>query len=133
VPWLVVEGFGGGVHFGWLAVLAACAAALVVHARLQPEHASRAALWLVLTEGAVIVGMAGLLVEKLATGSCGGGLAANLVEWIGGGAIYLGGGAWALQRPLRGVWALPLATIVAGGWMAAAAHLVSGGTGSCFD
>ena len=26
-----------------------------------------------------------------------------------------------------------LATVVAGGWMAAAAHLVSGGAGSCFD
>ena len=90
MPWLVIEGFGGGVHFGWIAVLAACAAALVVHVRLQPEDASRAALWLVLTEGAVIVGMAGLLVEKLGTNSCGGGLAANLVEWIGGGAIYLG-------------------------------------------
>ncbi len=133
VPWLVVEAFGGGLHLAWFAVLAACVAALVVHVRLQPEHASRAALWLVLTEGAVIVGVAGLLVEKLATGSCGGGLAANLIEWIGGGAIYLGGGAWALQRPLRGVWALPLAALVAGGWMAAAAHLIAGGTGSCFD
>jgi len=133
VPWLVVEGFGAGVHLGWFAVLAACAAAFVVHVRLQPEHPSRAALWLVLTEGAVIVGIAGLLVEKLGTNSCGGGLEANLVEWIGGGAIYLGAGAWALQRPLRGVWALPLATIVAGGWMAAAAHLVSGGAGGCFD
>ncbi len=114
-------------------MLAACETTLVVHVRLQPEHASRAALWLVLTEGALIVGIAGLLTEKLGTGSCGGGLAANLVEWIGGGAIYLGGGAWALQRPLRGVWALPLAAAVAGGWMVAAAHLVSGGTGSCFD
>jgi hypothetical protein len=134
VPWLVIAAFGGGgVHVGWIAVLVACATALVVHVRLQPEHASRAAFWLVLTEGAVIVGMAGLLVEKLGTGSCGGGLAANLVEWIGGGAIYLSGGAWALQRPLRGVWALPLATIVAGGWMVAAAHLVLGGTGGCFD
>ena len=133
LPWLVIEGFAGGVQLGWFAVLAACTAALVVHVRLQPEHASRAALWLVLTEGAVIVGIAGLLVEKLGTGSCGGGLTANLVEWIGGGAIYLGGGAWALQRPLRGVWALPLATIVAGGCMAATAHLVSGGTGGCFD
>ena len=133
LPWLVILAFDGAVHGWWIVALVACAAALVVHVRLQPEHASRAALWLVLTEGALIVGMVGLLVEKLATGSCGGALAANLVEWIGGGAIYLSGGAWALQRPLRGVWALPLATVVAGGWMAAAAHLVSGGTGSCFD
>jgi hypothetical protein len=105
----------------------------VVHVRLQPEHASRAALWLVLTEGALLVGVFGLLVERFTTESCGAGPAANLVEWIGGGAIYLLVGAWALQRPLRGLWALPLAAIVAGGWMAGTAHLVPGGAGACFD
>jgi hypothetical protein len=133
VPWLVIAAFDGAVHGWWIAVLAVCAATLVVHVRLQPEHASRAALWLVLTEATLIVGMVGLLAEKLGTDSCGGGLAANLVEWIGGSAIYLSGGAWALQRPLRGLWALPLATVVAGAWMAAAAHLVPGGAGACFN
>jgi len=133
VPWLIVAALNGDLHGWWFALLVAGVAALVVHVRLQPEHASRAALWLVLTEGALLVGLVGLVVERVATDSCGSGTAADLVEWIGGSAIYLGGGAWALQRPLRGVWALPLATVVAGGWMVAAAHLVSGGTGGCFD
>ncbi len=133
VPWLIVAATDGALHGWWIAVLAGCVAALVVHVRLQPEHASRAALWLVLTEGALLLGIFGAIVEKVATDSCGRGLAANLVEWIGAGAIYLIGGAWALQRPLRGIWALPLAAAVAGGWIAAAAHVVHGGTSGCFS
>ena len=133
VPWLIVAVLKGDLHGWWIAVLVICAAALVLHVRLQPEHSSRAALWLVLTQGAIVVGLAGIVVEIAATDSCSGSLAANLVKWIGAAAIYLGAGAWALQRPLRGVWALPLAAVVAGGWLVAVAHVVPGGSGACFN
>jgi FtsH-binding integral membrane protein len=132
-PWLIVALLNGDLHGWWIAMLVACAAAFVLHVRLQPEHASRAALWLVLTQGAVLVGLVGVVIEIVATDSCGGGLAAKLVRWIGAGVIYLGLGAWGLQRPLRGLWALPLAAIVAGGWLVAAAELVPGGTTVCFN
>jgi hypothetical protein len=132
-PWLIVAALNGDLHDWWIAVLVACAAAFVLHVRLQPEHASRAALWLVLTQGAVVLGLVGVVVEIAATNSCGGGLLLNLVRWIGAGAIYLGVGAWALQRPLRGLWALPVAAIVAGGWLVAAAQIVPGGATVCFN
>jgi hypothetical protein len=133
MPWLIVAVLNGDLHGRWIAALVACAAAFLLHVRLQPGHASRAALWLVLTQGAVVVGLAGVVVEIAATDSCGGGLALNLVRWIGAAAIYLGGGAWALQRPLRGLLALPLAAVVAGGWLVAAAQIVPGGTTACFN
>jgi hypothetical protein len=133
VPWLIVAVLNGDLHGWWIAALVVCAAVLVLHVRLQPEHASRAALWLVLTQGAVLLGLLGLVVETVAAGACGSSAAAHLVAWIGAGAIYLAGGAWGLQRPLRGLWALPLAAVVAGGWVAATAHLISGGSGGCFS
>jgi len=133
MPWLIVAVLNGDLHGWWIAVLAGCLAAFVLHVRLQPGDASRAALWLVLTQGAVVVGLIGVVVEIVMTDSCGGGLAANLVRWIGAAAIYLGVGAWALQRPLRGLWALPLAAVVAGGWLVAAAQIVPGGTTVCFN
>jgi hypothetical protein len=133
LPWLIIAVLNGDLHGWWIAVLAACAAALVLHVRLQPEHASRAALWLVLTQGAVVVGLAGVVVEIAATDSCSGNLAAGLVKWIGAAVIYLGAGAWGLQRPLRGLWALPLAAVVAGGWLVGVAHIVPGGAGACFN
>ena len=134
MPWLIVAVLNGDLHGWWIAVLAACAAALVLHVRLQPEHASRAALWLVLTQATVLVGLVGVIVEIVATDSCGVGTAANAVRWIGAVAIYLVGGAWGLQRPLRGLWAVPLAAVVAGGWLVAVAHIVPGGGGTaCFN
>ena len=81
----------------------------------------------------MILGIFGAIIETAATNSCGSGMAKDLVGGIGGGTIYLIGGAWALQRPRRGVWALPVAAIVAGGWIAATAHLVPGGAGACFN
>jgi hypothetical protein len=134
VPWLIVATLNGDLHGWWILALVACATAFVLHVRLQPEHASRAALWLVLTQGAVVLGLAGVLFEIVATDSCGdGGTAASLLRWIGAAAIYLGVGAWALQRPLRGLWALPLATVVAGAWLVAVAHAFPGGAGACFN
>jgi hypothetical protein len=134
VPWLIVATLNGDLHGWWIAVFVGCAAALVLHVRLRPEPASRAALWLVLTEAAVLIGLAGVLVEIAATDSCGdGGTAASLVKWVGAAAIYLGVGAWALQRPLRGLWALPLATVAAGAWLVAVAHVLPGGAGACFN
>jgi hypothetical protein len=133
MPWLIVAVLNGDVHGWWIAALAVCTAALVPHVRLQPEHASRAALWLVLTEGALLVGLLGLFVEVVAADTCGSNAAARLVGWIGAGAIYLAGGAWGLQRPLRGLWALPLSAVVAGGWIVATAHLISGGSAGCFS
>ena len=133
MPWLLVAVLGGGLQGWWIAALVAGLAVLVLHVRLQPEHPSRAALWLVLTQGAVLVGFAGVVAEIAATDSCGSGLAAGLVKWIGAAVIYLGAGAWALRRPLRGLWGLPLAALVAGAWIVAAAHIVSGGSGACFN
>jgi hypothetical protein len=134
LPWLIVAALNGDLHGWWIAVLGGCAAALVLHVRLRPEPASRAALWLVLTEAALLVGLVGLTIELVATDSCGASPAVNVVRWTGAPAIYLIGGAWGLQRPLRGLWALPLAALVAGGWLVAAAHLVPGGDGtSCFN
>jgi hypothetical protein len=120
------------VH-GWLiALIFVALAALVPHIRLQPGHASRAALWLVLTQGALLVGLVGVFFET-APDTCGTGLAAHLVEWIGAAVIYLSAGAWALQRPLRGMLTLPVAAVVAGGWIAVTAHLIPGGAGACFN
>jgi hypothetical protein len=133
VPWLIVAVLNGDLRGWWIAALVACAAALVLHVRLQPEHPSRAALWLVLTQGAVLIGLAGVIVEIVATGSCSSGRAANLVGWIGAAAIYLSGGAWGLQRPLRGLWALPLAAVVAGGWLVASAQIFASGATGCFS
>jgi hypothetical protein len=132
-PWLIVAVLNGDLHGWWIAALVVCGAAFVLHARLQPEHASRAALWLVLTQGAVLVGLFGMIVETVAADACGSGTTAHLVGWIGASVIYLAGGAWGLRRPLRGLWALPLAALVAGGWIAATAHLISGGSGGCFN
>jgi hypothetical protein len=132
VPWLIVAVLNGDVQGWWIGALVVCLAALVPHVRLQPEHASRAALWLVLTQGALLVGLAGLVVEVVAADTCGGNVSARLVGWIGAAAIYLAGGAWGLQRPLRGLWAVPLAAVIAGGWIAATAHLISGGSAGCF-
>jgi hypothetical protein len=133
-PWLIVAVLNGDLHGWWIALLIACAAAFVLHVRLQPVPASRAALWLVLTQGAVLIGLVGVVVEIVATDSCGVSATANVVRWIGAPAIYLVGGAWGLQRPLRGLWALPLAAIVAGGWLVAASHIFPGGGGtSCFN
>ena len=119
MPWLIVAVLNGDLRGWWIAALVALRGGTRPHVRLQPEHPSRAALWLVLTQGAVLVGLAGVVVEIVATDSCGSGTAANLVGWIGAAAIYLSGGAWGLQRPLRGLWALPLAAVVAGGWLVA--------------
>lgn len=134
MPWLIVATLNGDLQGWWIAALVICAAALVLHVRLQPEPASRAALWLVLTQAALLVGLVGVVVEIVATDSCGVSTAVNVVRWIGAPAIYLIGGAWGLQRPLRGLWALPLAAVVAGGWLVAASHIVPGGNGaSCFN
>jgi hypothetical protein len=133
VPWLLVAVLGGAIHGWWFAVLVGGLGVFVLHVRLQPEHPSRAALWLVLTQGAALIGIFGAVVEIVATDSCGGSAAANAVRWSGATVIYLGASAWGLQRPLRGLWAVPLAAIVAGAWLAAAAHLVSGGAGACFN
>jgi hypothetical protein len=133
VPWLIVALLNGGGHGWWIAVLVAGGAVLVLHVRRQPMRASRASLWLVLTEAALLLGSLGAVIETVVTDSCGSSPAKDIVGGIGGGAIYLIGGAWALQRPRRGVWALPLAAIVAGGWIAAIAHLVPGGAGACFN
>ena len=134
MPWVIIAMLNGDLHGWWIAVLVGCAAAFVLHVRLQPEHASRAALWLVLTQGAVVVGLVGVVIEIVATDSCGVGTAANIVRWIGAPAIYLFGGAWGLQRPLRSLWALPLAAVAAGGWLVAASHIVPGGGGTvCFN
>jgi hypothetical protein len=134
LPWLIVAVLNGDVRGWWIAMTVGCAAALVLYVRLRPEPASRAALWLVLTQATVLVGLAGVTIELVATDSCNGGTAVNVVRWIGAPAIYLIGGAWALQRPLRGLWALPLVTIAAGSWLVAASHIVPGGNGaSCFN
>lgn len=134
MPWLIVAVLNGDLHGWWIAVLVACAAALVLYARLRPEPASRAALWLVLTQGTVLIGLAGVVIEIVATDSCGTSTAVSVVRWIGAPAIYLIGGAWGLQRPVRGLWAVPLAAIVAGGWLVAASHFVPGGGGTaCFN
>jgi hypothetical protein len=134
LPWLIVATLNGDLHGWWIAVLVGCAAALVLQVRLRPEPASRAALWLVLTEATLIIGLVGVTIEIVATDSCNSGTAVNAVRWIGAPAIYLIGGAWGLQRPLRGLWALPLAAVVAGGWLVAASHIVPGGNGaSCFN
>jgi hypothetical protein len=133
VPWLIVAVLNGDLHGWWIAVLVACAAALVLHVRLRPEPASRAALWLVLTQAAVLIGLVGIVVEIVATDSCGSSTAVSVVRWIGAPAIYLIGGAWGLQRPLRGLWALPLAAIVAGGWLVLAAHIAPSDGAACFN
>jgi hypothetical protein len=133
VPWLIVAVLNGDLHGRWIAVLVACAAALVLYVRLRPEPASRAALWLVLTQAAVLVGLVGIVIEIVLTDSCGAGTAVSVVRWIGAPAIYLIGGAWGLQRPLRGLWALPLAAILAGGWLVLAAHIVPSDGTACFN
>jgi hypothetical protein len=133
LPWLIIATLNGELHDWWIAVFVGCVAALVLHVRLRPEHASRAALWLVLSEAALLVGLVGVTIELVATDSCGAGTAVNVVRWIGAPAIYLIGGAWGLQRPLRGLWALPLAAVVAGAWLVAASHLVGGDGTSCFN
>jgi hypothetical protein len=124
---------GGGLHGWWFAVLVVGLGVFVLHVRLQRGHPSRAALWLVLTQGAALIGILVAVVEIVATDSCGGSTAANAVRWSGAIVIYLGGSAWGLQRPLRGLWAVPLAAIVSGAWLVAASHLVSGGAGACFN
>jgi hypothetical protein len=134
VPWLIVATLNGDLRGWWIAALVICAAALVFYVRLRPEPASRAALWLVLTQATLLVGLVGVVVEIVATDSCGAGTTVSVLRWVGAPAIYLIGGAWALQRPLRGLWALPLAAVVAGGWLVAASHIVPGGNVvSCFS
>jgi len=83
----------------------------------------------------LLVGLVGVTIEIVATDSCGAG---TTVKRSSDGsappAIYLIGGAWGLQRPLRGLWAVPLAAVVAGGWLVAASHIVPGGSStSCFN
>jgi hypothetical protein len=133
LPWLIVAAFNGELRGWWIAVFVGCAAALVLHVWLRPERASRAALWLMLTEAALLIGLVGVTIELVATDSCGAGTAVNVVRWIGAPAIYLIGGAWGLQRPLRGLWALPLSAVLAGAWLVLASHLVGGGGTSCFN
>jgi hypothetical protein len=133
VPWLIIAVLNGDIRAWGIAALGVCLVALVPHVRLQPEHASRAALWLVLTQGALLVGLLGLFVEVVSADTCGSNVAARLVGWIGAAVIYLAVGAWGLQRHLRGLWALPVAAIGAGIWIVVTAHLIPGGAAGCFD
>jgi hypothetical protein len=53
--------------------------------------------------------------------------------WAGGAAIFLTGGAWAIRRPSRVWWALPLSMLVASGFVVGLAVVLTGSTGACPD
>jgi len=57
----------------------------------------------------------------------------GVVSWVGGMVIYLAGSAWALQRPIRGIFCVPASFLAGGIWLVATASLISGGTGACLD
>jgi hypothetical protein len=71
-----------------------------------------------------------LIVASAAT--CGGSLAASLVEWIGGAAVAIGLAASQRSRGGHIFWAVPGGWILAGVWFAVWAHVIPGGSGACF-
>ena len=133
LPTLTAAVLAGGIGAIWLLILAACALVLVVYVRRRPEPSSRVALLLVATTALMLCAFVVGLFATLFAGACGDRGAAHVVEWLGAGAIYLVGGAGALQRPQRAVWVLPLLVLGAAGWIAAVARVVPGGTGVCFN
>jgi hypothetical protein len=55
------------------------------------------------------------------------------VAWIGAILVYLAGGAWGLQRPGRGVWAVPCSLLASGLWLVGVSVALTGSTGACLD
>jgi hypothetical protein len=62
---------------------------------------------------------------------CGDSHTAGTVEAAGVAVIALALGAVGVRR--RRLWLLPLAVVVAGVWIVAVAHLITGGAGDCFE
>ena len=106
-------------------MLIACAAALVVHAAAPEDRP--ASLWLS-SRRALIVGTAGLS-SRRSRPRAEAASRRTSSKWIGGGAISSRARCLGAPATLRGVSALPLATIVAGGWIAARGAPRPGGAG----
>jgi hypothetical protein len=68
-----------------------------------------------------------------AAAPCGTSTAAVVVELGGAAPLALGLGSWGVRRGGHAFWALPVGWALAGLWIAAAAHVIPGGTGGCFD
>jgi FtsH-binding integral membrane protein len=133
LPTLTAAVLAGGLSPLWLGVLVVAALVLVLYVRRRPEPSSRVSLLLVAATALMLVAFVfGLFLTAFAN-ACGDGGGAHTVEWLGAAAIYLVGGAWALQGPPRAVWAMPALVLLGSGWVAIAAQLVPGGDGACFN
>lgn len=127
LPYAVVAVLAAGDAAGRLALLGASVAVLAVAA---------VRLWrpLAVLAAAVASGLGAVVFWFVvgAAGTCGDSGTAVAVEAAGAAAIALALGAWGVRGGRRVFWALPLGWLLAGAWIAAAAHLVPGGAGGCF-
>ena len=117
----------------WFALAVVGAAAIAVHIRISPfPFGVQLAAIAVACTLAVLAG-AGVLFMVLAGGSCSGSGHLQLGGWISAVALYVVLATWGLQRPLRTAWAVPVAILVAGGWLVTVATVITGSTGACLD
>lgn len=125
--------FGSGPDGSDFALVGGTVAAVGAHLLLHPDRGERILLLLVPTAALTWAAMFGDFFLILVEGGCDDSGDIGLVSWIGAGAIYLAGSAWALQRPLRGLIGVPASMLAAGVWLVLSADAISGGTGVCLD
>ncbi|HZR94691.1 MAG TPA: hypothetical protein VFA56_03295 [Gaiellaceae bacterium] len=111
---------------------AAAVAALAFH--VWSSELPGAALAIEILAGALnAAAIFGVFVLVLVGGSCSNDGHVPAAAWIGAIAVYLAGGAWALQRGWRAVLLVPLAVLAAGAWLVGVSVLFTGSTGACLD
>ena len=68
----------------------------------------------------------GVFILVLATGSCSDNGHIPAAAWVGAAVVYLAGGAFGLQRAVRGIWVAPAAVLLAAFWLVAVATVLTG-------
>jgi hypothetical protein len=97
---------------------------------LYAYRTGSALLLLALTVGLGVLEYAILFATALAE-RCGSSHTAGTVEAVGVGVIMLALGAVGIKR--RRLWLLPLSVVAAGVWVVLVSHLITGGSGGCFE
>jgi hypothetical protein len=127
-PGAILTVVTNGAHPLEVALLVVDLVVLVAAAALRWSSLS------VLAAAIISTGFALVFSFGIAAGeTCGDSRAATVLGWLGAVPIGLAIGTWGARHGSRVLWAIPLGWIAAALWIIAAAHLVPGGAGECFN